>query len=194
MQDLLRRLLDALPLMERWMEALRARHEEESVAASELGLRRLFDHFPRRVLDETRVVTATELPFPPVATYRLPEVEAMARAPMSGITFGNMYFVRPDASEGVHVHELVHVVQWDALGVSDFLLTYAVGLVQYGYAQSPLEAIAFELQQRFERSALRGFVDAEVARHAATAGDAVTALLDAQRVDIRGKVIRDEDP
>jgi hypothetical protein len=194
MQDLLRRLLDALPHMAQWMDALHAGHAERSLRASELGLRKLSDHFPARVLNETRVVTILEIPFPPVSEYSLPEFEPMARAPIAGITFGNMYFVRPDASEGVHFHELVHVVQWDALGVSDFLLTYAVGLVQYGYAQSPLEAIAFELQQRFERFALRGFVDADIARHAATAGDAVTALLRAQRLDVAGRVIRNEDP
>jgi hypothetical protein len=193
MQDLLRRLLDALPLMEEWMDALRARHLEHSVAASQLGLRRLSDHFPARVLDQTRVVIATELPFPPIATYRLPEFETMARAPMAGITFGNVCFVRPNAPEGVHFHELVHVVQWEALGVSEFLLTYAVGLIRHGYAHSPLEAIAFELQDRFERLALRGFVDAEIARHAATAGDAVAARLRAQRLDIRGRVMRNED-
>jgi hypothetical protein len=194
MQELLRRLLDGLPLMERWMEALRVEHLRDSIAASELRFGRLADHFPARVFDDTRVVTVGEIPFPPVHDYGLPEFEPMAGAPIAGITFGNMYFVRPGASEGVHFHELVHVVQWDALGVPDFLLTYAVGLVQYGYAQSPLEAIAFELQQRFERFALRGFVDADIARHAATAGDAVTALLRAQRLDIRGRVIRNEDP
>ena len=56
MHDLLRRSLDALPLMERWMDALRADHVRESVAASALGLGRLFDHFPARMLDETAAV------------------------------------------------------------------------------------------------------------------------------------------
>jgi hypothetical protein len=185
MQDLLRRLLDALPLMERWMDALRDRHMGNSVAASELGLRRLFAHFPARVLDETRVVTATDLPFPPLATYSLPEFAAMARAPMAGITFGNMYFVRADASEDVHLHEVVHVVQWNVLGIPDFLLTYAVGLVQYGYVRSPLEAIAFDLQHRFERTALRGLIDAEVAAHAAAARDAAAALFNAHGLPMR---------
>ena len=186
MEDLLRRLLDALPLMERWMDALRAGHLRDSVAANELGLRRLSDHFPWRVLDATRAVTVLDIPFPPVAAYRLPEFESMARTTMTGITFGNMYFVRPDASESVHFHELVHVVQWNALGIRDFLLTYAVGLIQHGYARSPLEAIAFDLQSHFERMTLRGFVDAQVERHAAAARDAAAALFDAHGLPMRG--------
>jgi hypothetical protein len=185
MQDLLRRLLGALPLMERWMDALRDRHMANTVAANELGLRRLFDHFPARLLAETRVVTATELPFPPVSMHGLPEFEAMARLPMAGITFGNMYFVRADASEDVHFHELVHVVQWNVLGIPDFLLTYAVGLIQHGYARSPLEAIAFELQQRFEQMALRGLIDGEAAARAAAARDAAAALFDAHGLPMR---------
>lgn len=185
MEDLLRRLLEALPLMEQWMETLRLRHLPGSIAASELGLRRLSDHFPAHVLDDARVVSLLELPFPPLSTYRLPEFEAMATAPMAGITFGDMYFVRPNASEGVHLHELVHVVQWNALGIPDFLLTYAVGLMQHGYARSPLEAIAFELQERFERRALPGFADSEVARHAAAARDAAAEFFDTHGVSIR---------
>ena len=172
------------------MDALRADHVRESVAASALGSRRLFDHFPARMLDETRVVTVSEIPFPPVSAFGLPEFEPMA--PMSGITFGDMYFVRPDAHEGVHFHELVHVVQWTALGIPDFLLTYAVGLMQHGYAQSPLEAIAFELQERFERRAPLGSVDDEVARHAAATRDAAAALLTAHGLDVRAVTRKDQ--
>jgi len=159
------------------MDALRADHVRESVAASALGLGRLFDHFPARMLDETHVVTISEIPYPPVSAFGLPEFERMAS--ISAITFGDVYFVRPDAPEGVHFHELVHVVQWNALGRSDFLLTYAVGLMQHGYAESPLEAIAFDLQARFERMAPRGSVTDEVARHAAAARDAAATLFNA---------------
>jgi hypothetical protein len=183
MHDLLRRLLDALPLMERWMDALRADHVRESVAASALGSGRLFDHYPAGMLDDTRVVTVSEMPFPPVSAFGLPEFEPMA--PMAGITFGNMYFVRPDAPEGVHFHELVHVVQWNALGWADFLLTYATGLMQRGYAESPLEAIAFDLQARFERMAPLGSVTVDVARHAAAARDAAAALFNAHALPMR---------
>jgi hypothetical protein len=179
MHDLLRRLLNALPLMKGWMDALRAEHLPHSVAVTELGLPTLSDHFPAGMLDETRVVTVSEMPFPPVAGYGLPEFEPMARTRMAAITFGRMYFVRPHAPEGVHFHELVHVVQWNALGISDFLLTYAVGLLQHGYADSPLEAIAFELQERFERRALHGLVDIEAAAHAAAASDAAAAMFKA---------------
>ena len=35
-------------------------------------------------------------------------------------------------TESLCCHELVHVVQWDRLGVDRFLLAYGIGLVQSG--------------------------------------------------------------
>ena len=91
----------------------------------------------------------------------------MADMPMAGITFRNMDFVHPSySSEGVHFHELVHVVQWSTLGVREFLLTYALGIAQYGYAESPLEAIAFDLQSKFENETAPPSIADRIARHA----------------------------
>ena len=55
--------------------------------------------------------------------------------------------------ESLHFHELVHVVQWSALGPEKFLACYADGLERFGYLRSPLELMAFRLQRRFEREA-----------------------------------------
>ncbi|NOT45472.1 MAG: hypothetical protein HOP14_12795 [Acidobacteria bacterium] len=100
--------------------------------------------------------------------------------PIAGVTFGDMYFVhRVHASEAIHFHELVHVVQWSTLGVDEFLLTYALGIAQHGYVQSPLEAIAFDLQARFEQhGALDGVVE-HVARHAVDTREAASAVFSA---------------
>ena len=59
-----------------------------------------------------------------------------------------------DTTEATHFHELCHVVQWKALGVRDFLMTYALGLLAHGYRESPLEAIAYRLQRSSRRASL----------------------------------------
>ncbi|MGD9333213.1 MAG: hypothetical protein PVJ53_18000 [Desulfobacterales bacterium] len=65
------------------------------------------------------------------------------------------FFVRhPHQSESLFFHELVHVVQWDRLGIDGFLLAYGVGLMQFGYRNSPLEKIAYDLQEAFDRGDL----------------------------------------
>jgi hypothetical protein len=122
-----------------------------------------------------------------VVEYGVPEFEAMATMPAAAITFGNTFFVRAGhSSESVHFHELVHVVQWQALGVRDFLLTYAVGLLEYGYADSPLEAIAFELQGRFDRRKPIENLRALVERHAVRAQASAAALFAGQGIEFGG--------
>jgi len=49
---------------------------------------------------------------------------------------------------------LVHVIQWERLGVDDFLLAYGAGLMQFGYRDSPLEKMAYSLQYGFDRGVL----------------------------------------
>jgi hypothetical protein len=175
--DLLQRLQRALPKVGQWIDDLRAKHLPESMPASEAGFPRLGSCFPNDFLKLARVVSVDVIPFPPVSEYGLPEFESLAKMSMAGITFRDMYFVRPSSSsEGIHFHELVHVVQWNTLGVREFLLTYALGIVQCGYVQSPLEAIAFDLQARFERGVPLPSVPERIARHAAETRDAASTV------------------
>jgi hypothetical protein len=183
-RDLLERLQRALPQVEQWIVDLRARYFQESIAASEVDFPRLAAHFPMDLLEATRVASVGRLPFPPVSSYGLPEFEGLANMPMAGITFDDMYFVQPSySSEGIHFHELVHVVQWSTLGVRDFLLTYALGILQYGYAESPLEAIAYQLQARFERGIALPLITEPVARHAIEAREAASAVFRAHGLE-----------
>jgi hypothetical protein len=167
MTDLLVRLKRALPRIREWIDDLHGQHSDQATPAGSLGLPRLASCFPDNLLRSARAVTVRHIPFPPVSAYGLPEFESMASMEMAGITFRNMYFVHQSYSvESVHFHELVHVVQWNTLGADEFLLTYALDVARYGYIGSPLEAMAYELQSRFENgSALPAIVD-DVARHA----------------------------
>ncbi len=177
MRDLLRRVQRALPQVVQWIDDLQAKHLRQSVPVSAMAFQRLAGWFPAAVLEGARAVTVDTIPFPPVSAFDLPEFESLANMPMAGITFRNMYFVhRAQASEAIHFHELVHVVQWNTLGVMEFLLTYAVGIAQSGYMQSPLEAMAFDLQARFEQqTGLPAIIDV-VAGHAVATRDAAAMV------------------
>lgn len=56
-------------------------------------------------------------------------------------------------------HELVHVVQYEVLGVTDFIERYVRDWVDNGldYIAIPLEAKAYELQKRYEKGLKKGF-------------------------------------
>jgi hypothetical protein len=161
------RLTQALPLMESWIRDLHATHASRAQPVSCLGFQRLGEVWPRALLDEACAVAVERVPYPPVSDFGLPELEKMAQTRWSGITFGHMYFVdQSDTTEATHFHELCHVVQWKVLGVRDFLMTYASGLLAHGYRQSPLEAIAYRLQSEFESGVMRkGLVDV-ISEHA----------------------------
>jgi|SRR5687768_7295771 hypothetical protein len=156
--------------MESWIRDLHAAHASRAQPVSCLGFARLAEVWPRELLEEARAVSVERVPYPPVAELGLPELEPMAQARWSGITFGHMYFVdEEDTTEATHFHELCHVVQWKTLGVRDFLVTYALGLLEHGYRQSPLEAVAYRLQRAFEAGLpQRDLVDV-VAAHARAA-------------------------
>jgi hypothetical protein len=177
MRDLLRRVQEALPEMERWISRLHAQHDRLALPAREVAPVRIAGYFPPALLDSARVVTGESLPFPPVAEYGLPEFAGMASPDMAGITFGHLYFLRTgDPAGTVHFHELVHVVQWQTLGVADFLSTYAVGLAQHSYETSPLESIAFWLEGQFALGIAPLDVSGFAAKHARAARDAAAQV------------------
>jgi hypothetical protein len=152
--DTLPRLDAALPSVSRWIDDLLEAHENRSTLASELDFTGLSVCFPTPLLVSTKVVVVRDVPFPPMSALGVREFDDLARMPKAGITFRGMYFVAESASfEHIHFHELVHAIQWRTLGFDDFLLTYAVNLLLYGYARNPLESLAFDLEAEFMRGA-----------------------------------------
>jgi hypothetical protein len=91
-------------------------------------------------------------PFPPVSQFGLPEFASQEGRAFDGITFkSTLFVVRGRESEALYFHELVHVVQWARLGVDKFVLAYGVGLLEFGYENSPLEKMAYTLEEEFKR-------------------------------------------
>jgi hypothetical protein len=159
-QALIQRLQAALPLAQEWIDDYLAEHEQTSRSVISLGMRRLAERYPVELLRKARVVAVEHVEFPPVERFGLPEFAAMQQQTFGGITFKNTYFVRNAevACESLHFHELVHIVQWARLGVERFLLAYGIGLAQFGYEQSPLERMAYDLQGEFEKGIDRPFL------------------------------------
>jgi hypothetical protein len=154
MSELLQRLRNALPQVQGWINQLLAAHAGSASTIDVQRFGRLPDYLPSHVLHAARFVVVERTPFPPVPQLGVPEFERMESMAMGGITFGQTYFLTPDhaADEGTHLHELIHTIQWSELGVRDFLLTYGLGLAMFGYEQSPLESVAYSVQESFARA------------------------------------------
>jgi hypothetical protein len=92
---------------------------------------------------------------------------------MAGITFEDTILLSTTQTSGdgpsasFLFHELVHVVQYETLGLQAFVQQYIQGWAQNGfeYAAIPLERDAYELQSRYESLPQEAFsVRAEVRR------------------------------
>jgi hypothetical protein len=142
----------ALPVLRKWIEDLLETNKENTTSVFSLKFPRINQIFPKDLLERTKVMTvAGEVPFPPLSHIGLHELSVIEQWLITGITYKDTFFVNQNhRTESLHFHELIHVVQWERLGVDNFLLAYGVGLIQFGYEKSPLEQMAYTLQKNFD--------------------------------------------
>jgi hypothetical protein len=161
--DLIRKFHSTLPIIRKWIDDLLEGHKDEATPIIKLRFPRLQQVFPTELLGKAKVVVVTgKLPFPPLSRMGLPELAQVENMAMDGITYADTFFINQAyrSSESLHFHELIHVVQWERVGVDNFLLAYGVGLMQFGYQNSPLEQMAYSLQEASDRgNPAAGIVD-----------------------------------
>ncbi|MCB2166580.1 MAG: hypothetical protein KQI78_02890 [Deltaproteobacteria bacterium] len=117
--DLLGQFQKTLPLAREWVAATLKAHRDQVVPVDPMDYRRLRQVFPGALLKRARAVVVTDNPpFPPLSRMGLPEFAAFEAMPISGVTYQDTFFVRDGyQTESLYFHEMVHVVQWDRLGV-----------------------------------------------------------------------------
>ncbi|MBW1682176.1 MAG: hypothetical protein JRF59_07060 [Deltaproteobacteria bacterium] len=177
------RLRDSLPLMREWVEATLGAYADRAVPVLDEGFERLASVFPRALLRRAKaVVLEGKVPFPPLGSMGLPELAPMERMPIAGITYDNTFFVsRFHRTESLYFHEMVHVVQWQTLGVDRFLLAYGVGIFRFGYMDCPLEKTAYELQGDFDRGLCPGNIMERITAEADAVWKDVSTLFPSAR-------------
>ena len=152
MNPIVTKLQAVLPIVKDWIDETLRQHTDDATPVARSPFKRLQDHYPDTLLERARVVALPRVPFPPVSQLGLAEFRAMETMPLAGVTYKDTFFVcEGQQTDSLYFHELVHVVQWNRLGVDNFLLAYAVGILQHGYERSPLEQMAFELQAGFDQ-------------------------------------------
>ncbi len=150
-----------------WVQVQRHRHRPAARTLLEAEKAAMRPFFGDEVLNDARVFQVPLIENPDFYA----ELGAMEVPPpldfreMEGITFVDTILVSEARHPhnpphlGLVFHELVHVVQYAVLGVSDFIDRYVRGWEKWGrvYNKIPLERHAYVLQQRFERDPNQGF-------------------------------------
>jgi hypothetical protein len=68
------------------------------------------------------------------------------------VTFNNLIVSEQELTNHVLFHELVHVIQYAAMGTREFADKYVDGFVSHGsYEEIPLEKMALKLENRFRK-------------------------------------------
>jgi hypothetical protein len=142
----------AYPLVASWIQKTLAEHAGMAKPVTSFGFHRLLDYYDAQLLASSKVVVVPSLPMPPLTEMGLDRFSDFEQMDAGAITYLDTYFVRADQAhdESLHFHELAHAIQWQLLGPERFLALYADGLERFGYRNGPLEAMAYDLQDRFE--------------------------------------------
>lgn len=111
--------------------------------------------FEPRTLDSARIRIVSSIENPSFYE-QLSDIPIDFRE-MGAITFGDTILINTSKRStpppvSVIFHELVHTVQYSVLGIDEFTRQYVLGWAENGfeYRTIPLEAMAYELQSRFE--------------------------------------------
>ncbi len=142
-----------------WIESQRAQHRVHADPLPDTTLAALSGFFAQETLDRVRIRHVASFENPP---FDREFEEAGESFPLdfkvwAAITFGDVILVNGEQvpgppSHSVVFHEMVHVVQYDVLGIHEFARRYVTPFVQsrFNYMSIPLESVAFDLQGRFE--------------------------------------------
>ncbi|PCH58880.1 MAG: hypothetical protein COC14_00175 [Burkholderiaceae bacterium] len=107
--------------------------------------------YPVAFLSRSYYVVVDEIPKPDFTELRQAGLGDFMDMPVDGITYKDTYFILKGCEDNLelHFHELVHVLQWETLGASNFISRYIEEVKQHGYEGSPLEKMAYALQYSF---------------------------------------------
>jgi len=146
-------------LTARYIAGHRMRLRPESRPIDTNDFKEFGPFFPEAVLTEARIVRAS-MPNPGFYFLaRLLGIEGVLEMSTIGaITLVDVIAYSERIDRSTLFHELVHVVQYRALGLRTFARLYVTGFLSGGgYAGIPLEHQAYELEERFRRNPKTGF-------------------------------------
>ncbi|MDZ7830286.1 MAG: hypothetical protein U5L07_00885 [Desulfobacterales bacterium] len=150
-----------------WIDGYINAHREKRIRVADLGFPNLPAYFAPHILKSAYAVYTDQVKAPPLHEMGLEGFSFFESMDPEGITYKDTFFITPDHQkrESIHFHELIHIIQWNELGVENFILTYGANLLVSGYRLHPLEAIAYDLQADFDRGHAIANLESRVRSH-----------------------------
>lgn len=142
--------------MKGWIDRVLADYKQIAKRVDSFPFSRLRSYFSAELLHDAKVVIVKTVPIPPLSAMGFSQFRDFENHTFRAMTFLDTYFIADTEAwdEVLHVHELVHVVQWKVLGPEPFLMLYAHGVEQNAeYRANPLEEMAYRHQKQFTSKA-----------------------------------------
>ncbi|MBX2859193.1 MAG: hypothetical protein KTR17_11060 [Cellvibrionaceae bacterium] len=135
-----------LAQINQWIDDTNQAFKEKRVSCDFLSTA-FAGYYQRPFLENAFYVCLEKLPKPDFPQLRQAGFGDFIDMQANAITYKNVYYILPSAMaiERVHFHELVHVAQWQHLGDLAFIERYMAEIQHCGYADAPLEKMAYAL-------------------------------------------------
>ncbi len=142
-----------LPKVQAWIDSYINANSHLAIPVADLNFQRLPKYFSTERLRNSKAVNVDNIQMPPLSLMGFTNFSDYENMKFIGITYKDTFFLAPEAHncESTHFHEMVHIIQWDTLGPERFLFVYAIYLIYSDYNNSPLERMAYELQEMFNK-------------------------------------------
>lgn len=136
--------------LEKWIDSNNSRYGDERVSCAKFT-QEFSGFYTQSFLSNSYFVVLEQIPKPDFPQLRQMGFGDFIDMPVNGITYKNTYYVRTGQEKrlSLHFHELVHVVQWQILGVRGFIERYMREILTNGYNESPLELMAYSLDSYY---------------------------------------------
>ena len=118
----------------------------------------LASFFSKKIREQTYIVLTKGA----IPSFHIPMLPPSANNPEDaiGITLKDTIFIQQKhCADFIVFHELIHIIQWNALGPEAFVRTYGLYLLLQGYHNHPLEEIAYSWEKRFRETPPTNFED-----------------------------------
>ena len=155
-------------MVEEYITSSRNKFAPQAVPLTEAQRNAMQPFFPAGILDRARLCVLRGKRVPNPSMYSMAKMMGIRNLPdfseMAAITFVDVVVSHEEFTDDLLFHELVHVVQYEQMGIKEFAARYINGFIQGGsYEESPLEKNAYVLDSRFSQNGQQPFsVDDEV--------------------------------
>ncbi len=136
--------------LEQWIDKTNLDHKDQRISCSKF-YNEFKGFYPLEFLENSYFVVVDSIPKPNFPELRQLGLGDFIDIEGNGITYKNTYYIQSYLVSALrlHFHELVHVAQWDHLGAIPFIERYITEIQTLGYDESPLEKMAYGLDDHF---------------------------------------------